>query len=656
MRFSILGPLQAEADDGTPLALCRPSQRATLAVLLLHAGQPATKALLIEALWGDSAPKDADTALRARMSDVRRGLGSNHRITRHQAGYQIVVRPGELDADSFRSIIAHGRAALDSGNAENGARLLEQGCRLWRAPPLADVPDTPLMRTAATALLEQWRDAREWLTDARLALGQHHEMLSQIRAVIAADPLPEHPHVQLMLALYRCGQKAAALDAYSRLRELTTREFGQDPGPEARELLGQILGDSPALEFRSRAVAAAGSGPRPVWTPLRQLPAPPPDFTGRVNVIETLARRMPGNGVAVTVLTGPPGVGKTALAVQAAHLASETFPDGQLYVCFGGRDAGRDPTEVLAELLRSLGVPAGSVPAAMPERAALYRSVLAGRRVLVLADDVAAAAQMRPLLPGSPGCAVLVTSSSRLGDLEGARTIEVSPLSQHEAVALLGKIADDSRIAADQAASTAIADACGLLPLALRVAGARLAASPALRPADLAAALTPAAVLDELAIGDLSVAARLAEAWDALHEDARHSLWLLAQAGQGTVPGWLVAAATAGSARTTRALTDSCLLLQDAASGSYRLAPLIASFAVAQPAPRPDAVSVLAAAPPDHGPNGQQPMTGQQATARSRATTTWIDFAAFEQSVAAAGEAGFQLSAAIAATCALTPR
>lgn len=163
-------------------------------------------------------------------------------------------------------------------------------------------------------------------------------------------------------------------------------------------------------------------------------------------------------------------------------------------------------------------------------------------------------------------------------------------------------------------------------------------------------------MLDELAIGDLSVAGRLAEAWYALPEDARHSLWLLAQAGHGTVPGGLVAAVTAGSARTMRALTDSCLLVQDATSGSYQFAPLIASFAVAQPAPRPNAASVLEAAPSDHGPNGQLPMSGQETPGRSPAATTWIDFAAFEHSVAAAGEAGFLLSAALAATCALTPR
>jgi DNA-binding SARP family transcriptional activator len=251
MRFSVLGPLLAEADDGTPVGLRRPSQRSTLAVLLLHAEQPPTRSLLIDALWGDHPPADAETALRVRMRDVRRALGGRERLITHQSGYQIIVAPGELDAAGFRSRAARGRSALDGGNAKDAALFLEQACNLWRDPPLADLPDTPAMRTVATELLEQRRDVREWLIDARLALGQHHEVLAQARELVAADPLLEHPHVQLMLALYRCGQKSAALAAYTRLRELTAREFGLDPGPEAQALLGQMLADSPDLMFRS---------------------------------------------------------------------------------------------------------------------------------------------------------------------------------------------------------------------------------------------------------------------------------------------------------------------------------------------------------------------------------------------------------------------
>jgi DNA-binding SARP family transcriptional activator len=250
MRFSVLGPLLAEADDGTPLALVRSSQRSTLAVLLLWARQPPTRAQLIDALWGDHLPSDPETALRVRMRDLRRALAGQDRLITHQAGYRILIGQGELDIVSFGDLAAQGRAALDDGDAEGAARLLGQACALWRDPPLADLPDTPAMRLTKDVMLHQQRDVREWLIDARLALGQHHDVLAQIRAVIAADPLSEHPHVQLMLALYRCGQKSTALAAYTRLGEMTSREFGQDPGPEAQALLLQMLADSPDLILR----------------------------------------------------------------------------------------------------------------------------------------------------------------------------------------------------------------------------------------------------------------------------------------------------------------------------------------------------------------------------------------------------------------------
>ncbi len=263
MRFSVLGPVLAEADDGTPLVFARPSQRRTLAVLLLCTRQPPTRTQLIDALWGESPPGDAETALRVRIRELRRVLAGRDRLITHQAGYRILVEPEELDTVSFGDLAAQGRAALDGGRAEEAARLLTQACGLWRDPPLIDLPDTPVMRLTAGALLEQRRDAREWLVDARLALGQHHDVLEQIRAVIAADPLAEHSHVQLMLALYRCGRKSAALAAYTRLRDLTTREFGQDPGPEAQALLRQMLADSPDLLFRSRPLPGSGAAGRP---------------------------------------------------------------------------------------------------------------------------------------------------------------------------------------------------------------------------------------------------------------------------------------------------------------------------------------------------------------------------------------------------------
>jgi len=263
MRFSVLGPVLAESDDGTPLPLPRPSQRSTLAVLLLCALP--TRTQLIDALWGDDPPGDAEAALRVRMRDLRRALADHDRLITHHSGYRILIKQGELDAVSFRDLAARGRTALDGGDAEGAARLLAEAGDLWRDPPLADVPDTPVMRLTAVALREQRRDVREWEIDARLALGHHHDVLDQIRQIIAAEPLAEHPHVQLMLALYRCGQKSVALATYTRLRELTTRELGQDPGPEAQAMLRQMLADSPELMFWPRVLTgqtAAGRGTR----------------------------------------------------------------------------------------------------------------------------------------------------------------------------------------------------------------------------------------------------------------------------------------------------------------------------------------------------------------------------------------------------------
>jgi DNA-binding SARP family transcriptional activator len=582
MRFSVLGPLLASADDGTPLPLRRPSQRSTLVVLLMYARQPPTRGLLIDALWGENAPRDAETALRVRIRDLRRALGGQDCLTTHQAGYHLVIEPGELDAVTFGVLATAGRAALDGGSPEDAARLLGQACSIWRDPPLVDFPDTPTMRLCANALLDQRREVQEWLIDARLALGQEREALPQIRAAVASDPLAEHPHVQLMLALYRRGEKSAALDAYSRLRELTTRELGQEPGPEARALLQQMLSDSPELKFRPRLFASPAEA-RPAWTPICQLPAPPPDFTGRVAAIETLARRMSATDLSVTVITGPPGVGKTALAVKAAHLASEQFPDGQLYAVLGDSGQARTALDVLGELLRSLGVSPTKVPDSLAARAALYRSVLAGRRVLVVADDADSAAQLRPLLPGTAGPAVIVTSSSRLADLEGASSLSLAGLNADEAVAFLSKVVGRERIQVEPDAAAAIAVACAGLPLALRIAGARLATNPAQRVADLADAMSDTnRLLAELSIGDLSVSRRLDTAWRALDPHSRTALRTLATAGVGDLPDSLVLSAASGAAAVAQALRDSSLLIQNPETGCYRIAPLAGYHAAAQ--------------------------------------------------------------------------
>ena len=315
------------------------------------------------------------------------------------------------------------------------------------------------------------------------------------------------------------------------------------------------------------------------YQPACQLPAAVPDFTGRGAELGWLRTRLPGDGMAVTVITGMLGTGKTALAVRAAHQAAGAFPDGQLYACLDDGGRPRDPQAVLGELLRGTGVPAAAIPAARFEREALYRSVLAGRRVLVLADGATSAAQVRPLLPGTAGAAVLVTSRSRLPDLDGARSLEIGGLDPADSVTLLAKVAGRDLASADVAAAGSVAVACGHLPLALRIAGLRLADDPGLEIGVLAFSLSDERRrLDELDMGSTSVRGRLGAAAQGVSGPARRALAQLA------VPGTSDGSVDDSDARRAAPeLADAGLLHRaghdDSGARRYRLHPLVLAYA-----------------------------------------------------------------------------
>jgi len=551
VEFKILGPLVVQADDGAPIEVARVSQRQTLMVFLLKAARPCPGALLIEAMWPESQmPGDPADALRTRILALRRQVpGGHQRLETHPYGYQLTIRPGELDADRFRALAADGRTALDGGDAGEAARLLQEAVDLWREPTWQDLPPTPSMTAAAARLDEQRQEAQDALAEARLALGQHRAIVAQLRGRVTAEPLREHTWALLMIALYRCGQKSQALDAYGRVRAVTVTEYGQDPSPELERVRQQILDDDPALGWDAPAAAAppgavlAGAAQPPRY-PVCQLPAEPTDFTGRAAESAAMARRLAGRAAtAVTVITGLAGAGKTSLALHAAHQARPQFGDGQLFADLGGSRNPRDPQDVLAEMLRALGVPPGGIPVPAAERAAMYRSLLAGSQVLVVLDDATAAAQIRPLLPGTAGAAVIVTSRSRLPDLDSAIRVEVGQLSPGEAVALLSKVSGRQLAGGDAAAAAGVVTACECLPLAVRAAGARLAARPQMPAAALAHSLADAGrILSELAIGDLSVRRSIAASYGALDGRSRRAWRLLAAHGPEEMPPWLPAA------------------------------------------------------------------------------------------------------------------
>ncbi len=287
MRFRILGPLEITADDGRPIAMTRRLHRSALALLLLNAGRPCSAGSLATGLWGDNPPLSPDVSLRSCVYGIRKALPDAGRLRTHPSGYLIWAGPGELDLDDFLDLARRGREALDGGNARLAATLLNQAVSLWRDPALADLPGVP----ARERLLGQRKEAQDALTDARLAAGEHRQVLTDLRAVVAAEPLHEHAWAQLITALYRSGARTEALAAFGRLRMTLISAYGMDPGPELQELHQRVLADDPSLMLRPAQSPPArpdwlapltpvGAEPGG-WQPMCQLPRAVADFTGR---------------------------------------------------------------------------------------------------------------------------------------------------------------------------------------------------------------------------------------------------------------------------------------------------------------------------------------------------------------------------------------
>ncbi|HET6703863.1 transcriptional regulator, partial [Amycolatopsis sp.] len=421
-HFAVLGPLAVESPPGRWAVLRGERQRTLLAVLLLNAGQHVPVDVLVEALWPDGPPKSYTSNLHTYLSRLRDRI-EGLRVEHGPPGYRLHVEPEELDLLVFRAAVADGRRAADPVVAAGHYR---RALALWRGPVLAGLHVPRL--DADVARLESERLAVfEDCVDAELTAGRHGELTGELRAMITEHPLRERLAAQLMIALHRAGQQGSALEVYRRLRKTLIEELGVEPGAEARRVHAAVLrGEDPVPRL-----------PPAVW-PVCQLPPDIGDFTGREAELAELTGVLgAGNGVPVAVLSGEPGAGKSTLAVRAAHRLRARFPDGQLYVPLADRDIG----EVLADLLRALGVPGPAVPDDVRARAAVFRGRLTDRRVLVVLDDAVDPEHVRTLLPGTPGCAVLVTSRRRLSGLAGAHRLAVGPLSGVDAAELLRRLA-----------------------------------------------------------------------------------------------------------------------------------------------------------------------------------------------------------------------
>ena len=598
MRFEVLGPMRILGPQGAhPVAGAR--QRTVLAALLAQANRPVPVEVLIETVWDGAPPDGAAVSLRAHIMRLRRGLGTEagSRIRTYEAGYLVQVREEELDASEFEALCRRVGEAIRDRRWAEATSTATRALNLWHGPPLADVP-SQTVRDAWVPQLDQLRlQAVEWRNEAELRLGRHAQLIAPLRGLTAEYPLREHFHAQLMLALARDGRQAEALEVYRNARRYLVGQLGIEPGPELRELQERILAGIPELETRpaDQPEAHPSTAPTALSTVPRQLPAAVRHFAGRTRELKTLTGLMAhaavgGNAVVISAIGGLAGVGKTALAVYWAHQHADRFPDGQLYVNLRGFGPSGMPLSAetaVRGFLDGLGVPAARIPPDLDAQIALYRSVLAGRRVLIVLDNARNAEQVRPLLPGSATCLALVTSRDRLTGLvaaDGAVPVALGLLTADEARELLTRRLGAERVALESEAVEELIELCARLPLALNIVSARAAAYPDLALSEIARGLRGARQLDSLDTGDSAADARAAFSWSyrALDAATAQAFRLVSLVPGPDLGSPAAAALLDRSPRSADAALEALVdagLLQNPMPGRYRFHDLLRAYA-----------------------------------------------------------------------------
>jgi DNA-binding SARP family transcriptional activator/tetratricopeptide (TPR) repeat protein len=568
-RIRILGPVQVLGPDG-PALLVGARQRAVAGLLAVKAGAVVPRWRLVDALWGEEPPRTAIKSLHSHVARVRQALavcGLPDILLTREPGYQLAVSPEAVDAWRFEESVRRGREELSDGSAERAVAQLRNGLALWQGEvALADAEPTGWGAAEVERLSEVRLTAIESRWDAELRLGRHVAAAGELERLLVAHPYRERLVELYLLALYRGGQYTSALEAFQRFRARLADEFGADPGPAVSQLHTLILRRDPSLDTQ----------PAPARMPApAQLPARVGHFTGRAPemvALDGLLDPQPDEDTRIAVISGPAGIGKTSLAVQWAHRVLDRFPDGQLFV-----DAAS--TGALAHLLRSLGVTDDRLPAELAEQATLYRSLLSGRRMLIVADDASSADSVLPLVPASAGNLLVVTSRGALAALtthHSVRSIQLHALTDTEALALLSKLLGQDAVDREPAAAIELVRLCDRLPLAVRIAAAKLADQHGI--AAFVTELAGANRLDALTVdgGSRSVRAVFASAYRALSAPAARLFRLL-----GLLPGPTfhaqLGAALAG--RPAVAELANAHLISPAGANRYRFHDLVALFA-----------------------------------------------------------------------------
>ncbi|WP_064457624.1 AfsR/SARP family transcriptional regulator [Streptomyces hygroscopicus] len=652
MDFSLLGPVTVTTGPSAApveLPLGPAKRRSVLAMLLLRPNATVSVEQLISSLWEDEPPAHARTVIQGHVSRLRAALAEggaeDHgvELTTHSSAYLLRIPEALIDTQRFDQLTAQASPESAPGEA---VRLLNQALGLWRGPALTGTVASPPFAAAAHALEERRLSAVEALARAHEGLGEHEQAVRVLHPAAVANPLREGLIAALMLALYRSGRQSDAIAWFHRTRQLLDDDLGVDPGQRLTAAYQEILRAAPTADgpqggpesggqpgvqqapsAPSHQPSAAASAPAPVP---ELLPRPPAGFHGRVAELAELSRLALGTDAAgqggaaggsggypqeggIALLTGPAGVGKTGLAVHWGHAHATAFPDGRLFADLRGFSGGEAavPAEVLREFLLALGTPAEQIPTSPEAASALYRSLTARRRLLVVLDNAGSSAQVRPLLPGGPHCATLVTSRSRLDGLiatDAARPVRLHALGPEDGVGLLGTLLGPARVAEDPEAARELVALCDGLPLALRAASAQLVARPRWRLARLATALRDERRrLALLSAEDTGVAAALRNSVARLSADDAQ---LLRALGAGFAREVNTAEAAALSGADPELIQDSLdrlaemHLLDEEATNRYVMSDLVKLFAQGDGSGRGDGPGEASGLPSGEPPRG----------------------------------------------------